>query len=163
MLISELIRVALVGVGATVVLDMWLAVLKRLGVQTLPMGLIGRWVVHAARGKFLQPSLANAPKVRGEVALGWFTHYAIGIGFAALLFGIQGMTWSQNPSLLPAVIVGMCTVAAPLFVMQPAMGAGFAASRTPSPVKNCIRSTINHTVFGVGLYWSAVTIEWAVR
>jgi hypothetical protein len=49
-------------------------------------------------------------------------------------------------------------VALPLFVMQPAMGAGVASSGTPTPLKNCLRSLANHTVFGLGLYVSAVVI-----
>jgi hypothetical protein len=63
--------------------------------------------------------------------------------------------------LLPALAVGVATVVVPLFVMQPAMGAGFAASRTPTPLKNCLRSLATHAVFGVGMYlagalWQAV-------
>jgi hypothetical protein len=55
-------------------------------------------------------------------------------------------------------VFGVATVAAPLLVMQPAMGAGFAASRTPTPLKNCLRSTVNHAVFGLGLYGAAAAI-----
>ena len=69
----------------------------------------------------------------------------------------------KAPSVLPALAVGLCTVAFPLFVMQPAMGMGVAASRTPAPLKNCMRSMTNHTVFGLGLYLSAVVIEWIAR
>jgi hypothetical protein len=162
MLISETIRVVLVGIGATFVLDAWLGVIRRLGVPTLDFALVGRWVGHAMRGRFMQPSMAKAPPIRGELALGWLTHYAVGIVFAGLLFGLMGPAWAQNPSLVPAVIVGMVTVAAPLFVMQPAMGAGFAASKTSTPLKNCLRSIVNHTVFGVGLYFSAVVVEWVM-
>jgi len=57
-------------------------------------------------------------------------------------------------------LVGVGTVVVPLFVMQPAMGSGFAASKTPTPLKNCIRSVVNHTVFGLGLYLSAALIAW---
>ena len=56
------------------------------------------------------------------------------------------------------VAVGMGTVGAPLLVMQPAMSSGFAASRTPTPLKSCLRSLANHTVFGLGLYLSALVI-----
>ena len=52
----------------------------------------------------------------------------------------------------------MGTVAAPLLVMQPAMGSGFATSRTVPPLKNCLRSLANHTVFGLGLYLFALVI-----
>ena len=36
--------------------------------------------------------------------------------------------------------------------MQPGMGAGIAASRTPAPNKARLQSLLNHGVFGVGLY-----------
>jgi hypothetical protein len=160
MSLSEVSNVVLIGVGATVLLDLWLAVLGRLGVPTLSLALIGRWVGHAARGQVFQPSIAKAAPIRGERVLGWITHYAIGIVFAGLLVAVTGPAWLRSPSLMPAVIAGMLTVAAPLFVMQPAMGAGFAASRTPTPVRNCMRSLISHTVFGVGLYLSSVLVEW---
>ena len=39
--------------------------------------------------------------------------------------------------------------------MQPAMGAGVAASRTAAPLRNVLRSLVNHTVFGAGLYLAA--------
>jgi hypothetical protein len=42
--------------------------------------------------------------------------------------------------------------------MQPAMGAGIASSRTPTPLKNSLRSLANHAVFGLGLYLSAATM-----
>jgi hypothetical protein len=160
---STLLQSLPVGIGATLVLDAWLILLKQLGVPTLNFALVGRWVAHAVRGRIFQPAIARAAPVRGELALGWFAHYAIGIAFAAVLIGVQGSSWTQEPSLLPALIVGICTAAAPLFVMQPAMGGGFAASKTPTPLKNCIRSLVNHTVFGFGLYVSAVIADSLLR
>ncbi len=59
------------------------------------------------------------------------------------------------PTLLPALVVGVVTVVAPLCFMQPAMGAGFFASRTPTPVRNCLKSLATHFVFGVGMFLSA--------
>jgi hypothetical protein len=59
--------------------------------------------------------------------------------------------------------MGVVTVVMPLFVMQPAMGAGFAASKTPAPLKSCLRSVANHSVFGCGLYIAAVTLAWVMR
>jgi hypothetical protein len=158
MLLPEMTRVALTGIGATLLLDLWFVLLRKLGVPNLSFAFLGRWAAHALRGEFLQPSIAKAPRVRGELALGYFVHYAIGVVFAGVLFTVVGWPWFQNPSLLPAVIVGACTVVAPLCVMQPAMGAGFAASKTPAPLKNCLRSVLNHTVFGVGLYATALII-----
>ncbi|RZJ03252.1 MAG: DUF2938 family protein, partial [Haliea sp.] len=53
---------------------------------------------------------------------------------------------------------GLLTVAAPWLLMQPAMGAGIASCRTPAPMKNRIRSLVNHAVFGLGLYLAAVLV-----
>ena len=148
----------LIGIGATAVMDAWLLLLKHLGVPTLNFAFIGRWVGHLLRGQFAHAAIAKAAPIRGELAWGWLTHYAVGVAFATVLVGLQGADWVRSPTLLPALAVGVCTVAAPLLVMQPAMGSGFAASRTPTPLKNCLRSLANHTVFGLGLYLSALVI-----
>ncbi|MNG26361.1 hypothetical protein D3C84_1113440 [compost metagenome] len=80
-----------------------------------------------------------------------------------MLVALVGLDWTASPSLLPAVLLGMGTVAAPLLVMQPAMGAGFFASKTPAPLKNCLRSLASHSVFGLGLFLAAVLLGWVIR
>ena len=40
-----------IGAGATVVMDMWLLLLKRLNVPGLNFALLGRWVGHMLRGR----------------------------------------------------------------------------------------------------------------
>ncbi|HEU4601965.1 MAG TPA: DUF2938 domain-containing protein [Steroidobacteraceae bacterium] len=159
----DFVRSALIGIGATAVLDAWLALLKQFGVQGLNFAFLGRWVGHVFRGEFTQPAMAKATPVHRELALGWFSHYAIGVAFAGLLIAVQGTAWLQNPALSSAMLIGVCTVAAPLLIMQPAMGAGFFASRTPTPLKNCLRSIINHSIFGAGLYVSAVVVNLVSR
>ncbi|MDZ4047690.1 MAG: DUF2938 family protein [Pseudoxanthomonas sp.] len=149
-------RVILVGIGATAVLDLWLLLLGRMGLPTLNFSFLGRWVGHGLRGRFAHAAIARATPIRRELALGWITHYAIGIGFAALLVGWQGEAWTRQPTLWPALLVGVGTVLAPLFLMQPAMGARIASSRTATPARNVIRSVVNHAVFGLGLYLAAL-------
>lgn len=148
----------LIGIGATSVMDTWLLLLQRMGIPTLNFAFIGRWVGHLFRGRFAHAAIAKAAPIPGELAWGWLTHYAVGMAFATMLVGIQGSDWVRSPTLLPALAVGVGTVAAPLLVMQPAMGAGFAASRSATPLRNCLRSLVNHTVFGFGLYLSALAI-----
>lgn len=155
-LTSGAAHILLIGVGATAVMDAWLLLLQRLGVPALNFAMIGRWVGHWRRGTWQHDAIAKAAPVRGELALGWLVHYATGIAFAALLAGIAGMQWMHQPTLLPALCLGIGTVAAPWLVMQPAMGAGIASSRTATPVKNQLRSLANHSIFGFGLYLAAV-------
>ena len=146
----------IVGSGATAMIDLWAVVRQRLlGIAPPDFGLVGRWLAHMAHGRFRHDSMAAAAPVRAERLVGWLAHYVIGIAFAALLLGLWGVEWMRQPSLGPALIVGIGTVAAPFFVMQPGMGAGIAASRTPRPAAARLQSLITHTIFGVGLYAAA--------
>jgi hypothetical protein len=99
--------------------------------------------------------MARAAPVRGERAWGWLLHYAVGVAFAALLVLWQGPQWLGQPTALPALAAGAATVAAPLLVLQPAMGQGLAARKTATPWANRARNLANHTVFGLGLFLSA--------
>ena len=85
--------------------------------------------------------------------IGWTAHYLTGIAFAGILIGVFGTAW-----LGPALAVGIGTVIAPFFLMQPGMGAGIAASKMPRPNAARLQSLITHAVFGLGLYgagWAA--------
>lgn len=148
-----LICTLITGVGATVVMDLWGIVRKPLlGVPPPDYALVGRWLAWMALGRFRHESIAAAPAIRGERMIGWTAHYVIGIVFAAMLLGACGIAWIQQPTLMPALIVGIGTVAAPFLLMQPGMGAGIAASRTPRPAASRLQSLITHSIFGVGLY-----------
>ena len=156
-------QIVLVGIGATAAMDAWLLLLARLGVPTTSFAMVGRWVGHFARGTFAHVAISKAAPIPFELSLGWLTHYVIGIAYAALLIAVQGAAWLEQPTFLPALVVGLVTVAAPWFVMQPAMGSGFLASKTPAPLKNCLRNLTNHAVFGAGLYLAAAVLTWATK
>ena len=158
-LTQDVARVVFIGIAA---MDAWLLLLKRMNVPTINFAFVGRWIAHLARGTWTHDAIAKAGPVHGELALGWLTHYGVGIAFAGLMVAVGGVGWTRSPSLLPALLVGMATVIAPLFVLQPAMGAGIASSRTPTPARNCFRSLANHTVFGLGLYLAAILFEWVL-
>jgi hypothetical protein len=150
--------VILIGVAATAIMDVWLLVLSRLGLATPDWRLVGRWIGQMPKGHFTHTSIAQAPAVRGEHALGWIAHYAVGIAYAIALVAFEGAGWARQPTLLPALLLGFATVVVPLCVMQPAMGFGFAGSKTPSPLKTFLRSVANHGAFGAGLYVAAAGI-----
>lgn len=154
---EDLVRSAAIGIGATAVMDLWLLLLQSLNVPTLNFALLGRWVGHMPRGRWAHDGIAKAEPVRGELGLGWAVHYATGIVFATLLVFLAGPQWLQAPTIAPPLALGMVTVAVPLFLMQPAIGAGIASSRTKTPALNCLKSLANHTVFGLGLYAAALS------
>lgn len=162
-LTDDIARVALIGIGATATMDLWLLLQQRLGGAALHFDMIGRWVGHWRRGTWRHDAIARAAPVRGERALGWLVHYATGVVFAALLVSVYGSGWLHSPTLLPALSIGIATIAAPWLLMQPAMGAGIASSKTPSPAKSRARSLANHAVFGFGIYVAALLVAWISR
>ncbi|MEN8638210.1 DUF2938 domain-containing protein [Pseudomonas sichuanensis] len=163
MTVSSLIYSTLfVGVGATLVMDLWTLLLRRLGVTTLNYAMVGRWVGHLLQGRWRHAAIGKAAPVRGELAWGWVLHYATGLLFAGLLIALAGEAWLGQPALLPALSFGVVSVLVPLCVIQPALGAGYFAANTPAPLKSCLRSLATHCVFGSGLYLAALGALWLI-
>ena len=149
-----------VGIGATALMDLWgIARKPLLGLAPPDYGLVGRWLGHMASGRFRHESIAASRPVRGERLIGWIAHYLTGIAFAAVLTAIGGPDWVSRPTIGPALVVGVGSVAAPFMLMQPGMGMGIAASRTRRPTSARLQSLVTHVVFGIGLYAAG----WAVR
>jgi hypothetical protein len=157
---SYLACVLVMGVGATVLTDLWAIARQRaFNIPPPNYGLVGRWFAHMARGQFRHESIALSRPVPGERLIGWVAHYLVGLLFAALLLAVWGLAWVRQPMIGPALLVGIGTVLAPFLVMQPGMGAGVASSRTPRPAAARLQSLITHTIFGLGLY----AFGWAAR
>ncbi|MGE3332340.1 MAG: DUF2938 domain-containing protein [Rhodospirillaceae bacterium] len=145
-----------IGFGATMVMDLWGIFAARVLKFPPPnYALVGRWIGTMPQGRFVHSGIAQSPPIAGERIIGWAAHYFIGIVFAGLLLSVNGIAWAHNPTLLPALGIGLLTLVAPFFVMQPGMGAGIAASRTPNPTQARLRSVLTHFVFGAGLYSAA--------
>ena len=152
-----LINAAIIGVGATAIMDIWSLLLKRVfHITGLNYAMVGRWLGHMVKGRLFHEGIANSRAVRGEAALGWTAHYVIGVVFAVFLLLIEGPDWLQDPTPGAALAVGVLTVSFPYFVMQPCFGMGVAASKLPKPNLARLKSLVNHVVFGAGLFISAV-------
>ncbi|MCW3464367.1 DUF2938 domain-containing protein [Chitinophaga nivalis] len=157
----ELIAFSLIiGIGATVIMDIYAIVLKRLfNIPSLDYALLGRWIGHFKNGIFFHKTIIQAEKIRYERTIGWIAHYSIGISFACLLLLIWGTGWAYHPTLLPALAIGILTTVAPFFLMQPAFGFGIAAAKTPHPAIARFRSLKTHTIYGIGLYLAALLLS----
>ena len=157
---QNIVFIVLIGIGATLVMDLWALLRQQLfGIAPTNWGMVGRWIGHMRKGQFSHISIVNADAVSGEKIIGWTAHYVIGIGYAVLLFLIFGEAWLFEPTIGPAVALGIATVIAPFFILQPGMGAGVAASKTPNPNAVRLHSVLNHAVFGLGLYLSALVLR----
>lgn len=143
------------GIGATIIMDIWLLTLKIFKVPTLNFAFLGRWVGWIFHRKIIHQSIAQSPQIKGEYLLGWIAHYSVGLIFALSFLFIVSSDWLSHPQFYSALLFGVVTVLIPFFIMQPAMGSGFASSKTPRPFLNCLKSLMNHSVFGCGLYLTA--------
>ncbi|WP_316247468.1 DUF2938 domain-containing protein [Roseobacter fucihabitans] len=155
---SEILTTGLLmGLIATLAMDAWAVLINR--VMKLPApnwGLPGRWVGHMPAGRLFHDDIAAADPVAGEHAIGWVFHYAVGIAYGVALALIMGPSWLAAPTFLPAFVFAIATISFGWFLMQPGMGAGLAASRTPTPWRARGLGLAAHTVFGVGLWAGAV-------
>ena len=160
---SYIIGAIAIGNGATLIMDAWNYFLKRaFNIPSLNYCLLGRWLRHMPGGTFRHASIAAAPAKSFECKIGWIAHYSIGIVFA-VVFVLASGEWLARPTFLLALVYGIATVVFPFFILQPSLGLGVAASKTPKPTQSRLKSLATHTVFGIGLYLSALGVSYALR
>jgi hypothetical protein len=153
-------RGVVIGVGATVVMDLWALFLALVaGEPKANWAPVGRWFYHAGRGRLFHESISDAAPFANENALGWIGHYAVGIVYGVALAVMAGPDWLAAPTLQPALLWGVVTVAAGWFLLQPGLGLGVAASKLPNPNRVRALNLAAHVAFGLGLYGTALLIR----
>ncbi|MDQ0392985.1 DUF2938 domain-containing protein [Labrys monachus] len=153
-------RAVAIGIGATVLLDIWAILLNKVFGFALPnWGMVGRWFWHLRHGQVFHDDIARSPAYAHELALGWIGHYAVGILYGIILVAVMGSGWLAEPSFIPAWILGIVTVGAGWFLLQPGLGIGWAASKLPNAMQVRALNLIGHTVFAIGLYGTALIVR----
>lgn len=149
-----------IGIGATLLVDLWNLFLSRMfSIRSLDYCLLGRWICHMPQGTFRHVRITDAPKKPFECAVGWSTHYTIGVMLAVVFVIFASGDWLGRPTLLPALLYGIGTVVFPFFILQPALGLGVASSRTANPMQARLKSLMTHAAFGVGLWVCALAVS----
>lgn len=157
--IEIVLKASIVGIGGTIAMDVWATLLQRLvGTPATNWPMVGRWLGHMPTGKFHHENLGAADAIPGEATIGWIFHYAIGIAYGLLLVAINGSAWLVEPTALPAVLLSLAFLVAPYFVMMPGLGFGVAGSKTPKPNVTRFKSVLAHTMFGLGMYVTALSL-----
>ena len=154
-----IVQGVLLGVGATTLFDLgqWAAA-RMLGQPAPNLAPMGRWFWHLREGRVFHGDIGAAAPYAHELALGWIGHYAVGAIYGVAFALIAGPGWLAAPRLLPAWIFGLATVAFGWFLLQPGLGLGWAASRTPNPARVRLLNLAGHTVFGLGLWLTGLAI-----
>ncbi len=161
---SYILGAIAIGLGASLIMDLWNLFLKyAFGIQSLNYCLLGRWVRHMPEGTIRHANITTAPHKSFECTIGWIAHYSIGVAFALVFVALAPGGWLTRPTFLPALLYGIGTVVLPFFIMQPLVGFGIASSKTPNPSQARLKSIATHTIFGVGLYVSALPVSYVLR
>lgn len=149
-----------VGVGATLMMDLWHLFLRRaFGIASLSYCLLGRWLRHMPEGRIRHASIAAAAPKPHECTIGWMAHYTIGVVLALGFVVCASGDWLARPTVLPALLYGIATLVFPFLILQPSFGLGIAASRAPNPAQARVKSLVTHIVFGAGLYVAAWVVS----
>ena len=118
--------------------------------------LLGRWIGHLLVGDFVFVNIPKLSIVQHEIALGWMTHYMIGILDAIIFaFILKYLMKKSYPGLSVfsiSVLFGWFLIIFPFLVLEPAMGAGFFAVLSPNPDFTRWLTFSFHSVFGLGLF-----------
>ncbi|WEZ82340.1 DUF2938 domain-containing protein [Rhizobium sp. 32-5/1] len=158
-MVDLLLRGIVIGIGATILMDVWAIVLWKIFGESRPnWGPVGRWFWHLPRGTVFHDTIAQAEPYTHESALGWIAHYAVGILYGIVLAFWGGEAWFATPTFLPAFVLGILTVGAGWFLLQPGLGIGWAASKLPNANKVRALNLLAHTVFAIGLYGTALLL-----
>ena len=143
----------LMGLGGTAAMDIWAEALWRFSGQRKPnWAMPGRWVGHVAKGVLFHDDIGKAPPVAGERAIGWMFHYAVGIIYGMAYAALAGSNTVNDASFLPIWVFSILTIGAGWFLLQPGMGLGWAASKTPNPWQTRGLGLIAHSWFAVGMW-----------
>lgn len=143
----------LIGAIATIGMDVWTIVVTYiLRLPTTDWAMVGRWFGHMPRGVFVHRPIAEAAPITNELAIGWIAHYVTGLVYGLIYLHGLRILFSKDPSLMSALVFGLLTLVFPWFVMQPGMGIGVFATKSPRPAVIRLINVSMHAVFGASLY-----------
>jgi hypothetical protein len=156
---KEILFGILVGVAATVTMDVLSSASRKIGLTVGAKGQwVGRWYLGITRGQFVHPNIDDAPEQKGERRAAQIGHYIIGIVLA--IFYVAGTIWMGVPpeSLLVALGYGLATCVFPWFLVYPGLGLGVFGIKGPPELKLLTTSLTHHLFYGFGLWWGATVL-----
>ena len=140
------------GVLGTLVMDSLNHLFARTGmISRIEVKMIGRMSVGWARGRFLYRHPDEMEPVANEMLYGHITHYAIGVVLSVIFVLGWDFLVGRPASPIWAIVYGVATTAASLFIVYPSMGFGMFGRRSPEGLKAPLSSLANHLFFGLGM------------
>lgn len=152
-------RTMSIGIGATVIVDIFTFIVSLFTEKSHGIQFIGRWIAYLFKGRVYHNTIIETPPFQNEIIIGWVTQYIIGVLFAFVLILLYSKKWLFNPQFIPALIIGCGTLAFPIFVLQPVLGFGVAFSNITNSERLLIKIISIHIVYGTGLYLTAFILK----
>ena len=142
-----------IGIIGTIGLDIWALVVKHaLRLPATDWAMVGRWAAHIPRGRFFHSPIAASEPADHELPIGWCVHYVTGVAYGVAYLFIVASLADGTPTLFSAIVFGLVTLAAPWFIMQPALGLGLFASKSPNPWRTRFINISMHLAFAIAMY-----------
>jgi hypothetical protein len=161
-MIDMLIFGGVVGVAATVTMDVLGSFARRVGLAAGAKGIwVGRWYLGIARGQLVYSDIAAAPELAGEAKAALVGHYVIGIVLAVFYVVGAGLLGVSPGVFLVALGYGLATCVFPWFLVLPSLGFGAFGRKGPAELRLFTSSVMNHLFYGLGLWWSAKLLQFA--
>jgi uncharacterized membrane protein YeaQ/YmgE (transglycosylase-associated protein family) len=140
------------GVLGTLVMDSLNHLVSRTGMLLkIDVGMIGRMSAGWARGRFRYSHPGEMEQVANELFYGYITHYTIGVGLAVTYMLGWDLLVGGPASPAWALVYGVATTVASLFIVLPSMGLGVLGRRSPEGIRSPLSSLANHLFYGVGI------------
>ena len=159
MIVETIVFGTIVGIAATVTMDVLASVSRRMGLIVGASGKwVGRWYLGMARGRFFYSDIESAPEQPGEARAALIGHYVIGIVLAVFYVAGAGRLGISPGSFPAALGYGFATTVFPVFLVYPALGLGVAGLKGPKKLKPVTTSVLNHLFYGFGIWWSATLL-----
>jgi len=151
---EAIIYIFLIGILATIAMDVWQFLLYALVKIPRPdWAALGRWVLGMSDLGLVQLSLTSLPKRNNEAFLGWCLHYLVGISYAA--FYVYMLSMLHFSALGLALGLAVLSLLIPWCIVMPCTGYGFFASAAPKPMLVRIYNLMTHLLFFFALFLAA--------
>ncbi len=152
--------ILVVGIGATIVLDLWGVFTAKIGwMSGTHWPSVGRWLLGIPAGRLVLDASDTRPFTWREGAVGWAFHYVAGLGYAVMFPLFWGAGFVGAPTLPPFLLIGLVvSTLAGLVILMPGMGAGLFARRAPNTVGMILYVLVAHAVFAFAEYVLALLV-----
>tara|TARA_B100000214_G_C23728776_1_gene517804 strand:- start:29 stop:502 length:474 start_codon:yes stop_codon:yes gene_type:complete len=148
----DLISIFVAGVFSCIILDILGYLLKLAGIPEPSWSIVGRWTYYMLKNlTFYNPGIAEMPKFKNELLLGWFFHYYISICWS-IIYYFFFIFLGNEMNYFTGLIFGALTTLAPLIIFLPFTGQGIFALNTGKPIKISLMFLIRHSIYGVAMY-----------